>query len=54
MESLFITLLIIVIVAAIIWWIIGKLPLPEPFAQLKWVLYAIVAIIVIVKLLEFI
>ena len=45
------TLLIVLIIVALVWWRIGIIPLPPPLVSFRWVLYAILIIILIVYLL---
>jgi hypothetical protein len=50
--SILITLLIAILVFCLIWYLISILPLPAPFANIKWVLYAILIIAAIIWLLH--
>jgi hypothetical protein len=45
-----ISLLIFIIVAALIWWLVGMLPIPEPF---KTIIMVILIVILILKLLAY-
>jgi hypothetical protein len=49
--SIFWSVVIALVVLAIAFWIIGIIPLKPPFDAWRWVLYAIVAIAVIIFLL---
>lgn len=49
MISLLITLLIICLIAAIAWWALSQLPLPDP---IRWVVIVIFALILIIVLLR--
>jgi cytochrome c biogenesis factor len=47
--SLLITILIIALVFALVWWILGQMPIPEPF---RMVVNAILGLIAIILLLS--
>ena len=49
--SLLVTILIAVLIFCLIWYLISILPLPAPFANTKWVFYALLIILAIVWLL---
>lgn len=46
-----ISLLVIVIVLAIVFWVLRQIPFPAPFG---WIAYAVVGLIAIIALLNFI
>ena len=48
--SLLITLLIYLCILAIVWYVINQLPLPPPFRLVAIVIFAIVAIIMLLDL----
>jgi hypothetical protein len=49
--SVLVRILIGVLVFCLIWYLITILPLPAPFSNFKWVLYAILIILAIIWLL---
>ena len=51
MLGLLLNLLFIVVVFAIVWWVLQRAPIPPPF---RWVVDAILAVIAIVVLLQFV
>ena len=51
MISLLVTLIIVCLILAIAWWVIGKLPIPEPFNWVVLVIFALIAILALLSLL---
>jgi len=47
MINLLITIIILAIVAGLLYWLVGMLPLPEPFAQIVKVAVILICILVI-------
>jgi hypothetical protein len=52
--ELLITLLILAIVFALVWYLISIIPFPPPLANIRWVFYAILILIAIIVLLDFV
>lgn len=52
--NLLITLLVLVIIFSLLYWLIGIIPLPPPMANTRWVLYALLIIVAIIVLLNFV
>lgn len=52
--SLLPTLLILAIIFALLWYLIGIIPLPPPLANVRWVFYALLIIVAIIVLLNYI
>ena len=52
--SILITLLIFIIIFCLLWYVISIIPLPPPLAGIRWVFYAILCIVAIIVLLDFI
>lgn len=51
MVSLLVTLVIICLIMAIAWWVISKVPIPEPFNWVVLVIFALIAIVMLLSLL---
>jgi hypothetical protein len=49
--NLLISLLIVVLVLGLVWWIIASLPISEPFRKVGQVIFAIIAILVLLSFL---
>lgn len=52
--SLLLTLLILVIIFVLIWYLIGLIPFPPMLANVRWVFYALLVIVAIIMLLNYI
>jgi heme A synthase len=48
LVSLLITLLVLALVFSVVWWILGQMPIPQPF---RWVVNAVLGIICLIVLL---
>lgn len=48
MINLLITLLVLVLIFSLVWWVLGQMPVPDPF---RWVVNAVLGIIFIIVLL---
>jgi hypothetical protein len=51
MASLLITLVVWCLILAIAWWVVSKLPIPEPFNWVVIVIFGLVAILMLLSLL---
>lgn len=51
LVSLLITLLILVAIMGIIWYVIGMIPLPEPMRIVVIILFAVIAIVILLSLI---
>lgn len=49
--SVILTLIVYLAILAILWWVISSLPLPEPFGIVARVVFAVVAILLLLSLL---
>lgn len=49
--NLLISLLIVVLVLGLVWWIISSLPIPDPFRKGAQVIFAIIAILILLSFL---
>ena len=49
--NLLISLLIVVLVLGLFWWIVSSLPIPEPFRKVAQVIFAIIAILILLSFL---
>jgi hypothetical protein len=47
-----ITLLVYLCILAIVWWVINMLPLPPPFKLVASVIFAIIAILMLLNLVD--
>ena len=54
MLNLLVTIFVLIIIFAIVYYVIGMIPFPAHLANVKWILYVILAIIIIVVLLQLI
>lgn len=48
--SVILTLIVYLAILAILWWVISSLPLPEPFGIVARVVFAVVAIVLLLSL----
>lgn len=51
LVSLLITILIIALVFGLIWWVLGQMPIPEPFRMVVNVIIGLIAVILLLSLL---
>ncbi len=51
MITLLVNLLVLVLVIGLIWWLLTQLPLPEPFGQAARIIFAVIAVIMVIYLL---
>jgi hypothetical protein len=47
MINLLVTLIVLMIVAGLVWWLIGMLPLPQPFMQVAQVALILICVLVL-------
>lgn len=51
MIDILVHLLVVLVVAGLIWYLIGLLPLPEPFGQIARIVFVVIVILVVIGLL---
>jgi hypothetical protein len=51
MIGFLISLLVLVIIMGLVWWIIGMLPIPEPFKNVVVVIFAVICLIYLISML---
>ena len=51
MVELLVTVIVLVAIAGIVWWLIQNVPLPEPLRIVVMVIVALVAILMLLRLL---
>jgi len=50
LVNLFITVLVLALVFGLVWWILGQIPIPEPFRMVVNVIIGIIAVLVLLGL----
>jgi hypothetical protein len=51
LVALLIHILIIALILGLIWWVLTLIPLPDPFALILRVVFAIICVIIVINLL---
>ena len=51
MIGMLISLLVLALIAGLIWWIIGMLPIPQPFKNVVMVIFLVICLIYLVSML---
>lgn len=49
--SLLVTILVIALVFSLVWWVLGQMPIPEPFRMVVNAVLGLIAIILLLSLL---
>lgn len=51
MIGLLINLLILCLILGLVWWVIGLIPLPDPFSLIARVVFAVICVIILIDML---
>lgn len=51
MIGLLINLLILCLILGLVWWVIGLIPLPDPFGLIVRVVFAVICVIILIDML---
>jgi heme A synthase len=49
--SLLVTIIVIALVFGLIWWVLGQMPIPEPFRMVVNALFGLIAVVFLLGLL---